>query len=118
MKIPRQRKQGFMNSQAASGPRRAKGEHGWQRRSSWGVGFDSQQLLVHLLNSHSMSDLHRSAISARLAKLPPFLPTAQDEDDDEMVDTIGDLPMPGSGIGPPAMQVMIFIGVAPMFIQN
>lgn len=65
-----------------------------------------------------MSDLHRSAISARLAKLPPFLPTVQDEDndDDEMINTIGDLP--GSGIGPPAMQVMIFIGVAPMFIQN
>lgn len=65
-----------------------------------------------------MSDLHRSAISARLAKLPPFLPTVQDEDndDDEMINTIGDLP--GSGIGPPAMQVMIFIGVVPMFIQN
>ena len=56
-----------------------------------------------------MSDLHRSAISARLAKLP-LLPTAQDDDEDEeMIDTIGDLP--GSGIGPPAMQVMIFIGV-------
>ena len=60
-----------------------------------------------------MSDLHRSAISARLAKLPPFLQTAQeedddDDDDDETVDAIGDLP--GSGIGPPAMQViMIFI---------
>ena len=84
------------------------------------VEFDSQPLR-HLfkLHSHSMSDLHRSAMSARLAKLPPFLPTAQDEDD-EMVDTIGDLPMPmpGSGLGPPAMQVMIFIGVAPMFIQN
>lgn len=65
----------------------------------------------------SMSDLHRSAMSARLAKLPPFLPTLQDEDDDdEMNNTIGDLP--GSGIGPPAMQVMIFLGVAPMFIQN
>jgi protein phosphatase methylesterase 1 len=65
-----------------------------------------------------MSDLYRSAISARLAKLPSSLPTAQTEDDDEeMVDTISDLP--GSGIGPPAMQVMIFIGgVAPVFIQN
>ena len=56
-----------------------------------------------------MSDLHRSAISARLAKLPPSLPIAQEEDEEEeMNDTIGDLP--GSGIGPPAMQVMIFIG--------
>jgi hypothetical protein len=84
------------------------------------VEFDSQQTPAGLLNSHtlSMSDLHRSAISARLAKLPPFLPTVQDEDDDdEMINTIGDLP--GSGIGPPAMQVMIFIGgVAPVFIQN
>ena len=79
-----------------------------------GVGFDS---LLNLNSHTSMSDLHRSAISARLARLPPFLPTAQDEDDeDEMMNTIGDLP--GSGLGPPAMQVMIFIGVVPMFIQN
>ena len=68
-----------------------------------------------------MSDLHRSAISARLAKLPLSLP-AQDEEDeedenDEMLNTIGDLP--GSGMGPPAMQViMIFIGVVPMFIPK
>ena len=67
-----------------------------------------------------MSDLHRSAISARLAKLPLSLPTAQEEDeedeDDEMINTIGDLP--GSGMGPPAMQVIIFIGVVPMFKQK
>ncbi len=70
--------------------------------------FDSQQLRT----SHStcntisleMSELYRSAISARLAKLPPSLQIAQNEDEEEeMVDTIGDLP--GSGIGPPAMQV-------------
>ena len=53
-----------------------------------------------------MSDLYRSAISARIAKLPPpsILP---DEDVDELegegADTIGNLP--GSGLGPPAMQV-------------
>lgn len=55
-----------------------------------------------------MSDLYRSAISARIAKLPPSLSTMQiehDEDDEEeeMADSIGDLP--GSGMGPPAMQV-------------
>ena len=51
-----------------------------------------------------MSDLYRSAINARLTKLPSSLPTAQIEnDEEEMADTIGDLP--GSGIGPPAMQV-------------
>ena len=54
-----------------------------------------------------MSDLYRSAISARLTKLPPYLPPVQIEDDEgeeeEIVDSIGDLP--GSGMGPPAMQV-------------
>ena len=81
-----------MEFQAASGPRRAKGH--WQSQRAVRIWF------------LMMSDLHRSAISARLAKLPSSLPTLQDEDD-EMADAIGDLP--GSGIGPPAMQVMIFI---------
>ncbi|KAF8709763.1 hypothetical protein AX14_013469 [Amanita brunnescens Koide BX004] len=52
-----------------------------------------------------MSDLYRSAISARLAKLPQDLPPNNDSDedneDDEAADTIGALP--GSGMGPPAM---------------
>ncbi|KAJ3510686.1 hypothetical protein NLJ89_g4527 [Agrocybe chaxingu] len=45
-----------------------------------------------------MSDLYRSALGARLAKLPPSLPAddyAEDEDEDEENDSIGDLP--GSG---------------------
>jgi protein phosphatase methylesterase 1 len=54
-----------------------------------------------------MSDLFRSAISARLAKLPPDIPshshTGVDEEDEEAADFIGALP--GSGLGPPAMQV-------------
>ncbi|KAF8813476.1 protein phosphatase methylesterase [Phlegmacium glaucopus] len=50
-----------------------------------------------------MSNLYRSAITARLAKLPPSFPTmlTEDDEDEEMVDSIGDLP--GSGLGPPAM---------------
>ncbi|KAL1741895.1 Alpha/Beta hydrolase protein [Schizophyllum fasciatum] len=50
-----------------------------------------------------MSDLYRTAMSARLAKLPPDLPPALDgEDDDEgeeEADSLGALP--GSGLGPP-----------------
>jgi len=56
-----------------------------------------------------MSDLLRSAISSRIAKLP-HLPTihaeestSDDEEENEENDSIGDLP--GSGLGPPAMQV-------------
>jgi protein phosphatase methylesterase 1 len=55
-----------------------------------------------------MSDLLRSAISARVSKLPP-LPAIDaddnidDEEENEENDSIGDLP--GSGLGPPAMQV-------------
>ena len=52
-----------------------------------------------------MSDLYRSAISARLAKLPQDLPLNSDGDEDneegEGADTVGALP--GSGMGPPAM---------------
>ena len=47
-----------------------------------------------------MSDLYRSAINARLAKLPQDLPH-DDNEEDEAADTIGALP--GSGMGPPAM---------------
>ena len=48
-----------------------------------------------------MSNLYRSAINARLSKLPP-LPT-EDDEGEETVDALGDLP--GSGMGPPAMHV-------------
>lgn len=54
----------------------------------------------------SMSDLYRSAIGARLAKLPdlPALHKDSDEDEsDEVGDSLTDLPGPGSGMGPPAM---------------
>lgn len=54
-----------------------------------------------------MSDLFRSAISSRLAKLPADIPVYSTEDDEdegaEAADSIGTLP--GSGMGPPAMQV-------------
>jgi len=55
-----------------------------------------------------MSDLLRSAISARVSKLP-LLPEIRadggtsDEEETKESDSIGDLP--GSGLGPPAMQV-------------
>ncbi|CAK5269955.1 unnamed protein product [Mycena citricolor] len=54
-----------------------------------------------------MSDLLRSAMSARLAKLPADLPNLRDEDEDgdgELSDTVGQLPGGiGSGLGPPAV---------------
>jgi hypothetical protein len=57
-----------------------------------------------------MSDLYRSAIGARLSKLPNLPPLASSEDDgpeaDETADSVGSLP--GSGMGPPAMQVVTF----------
>jgi protein phosphatase methylesterase 1 len=59
-----------------------------------------------------MSDLYRSAISARAAKLPAVLPTLapfrddsghEEDEDAEIEDSISSLP--GPGLGPPAMQV-------------
>ncbi|KAK1230424.1 Protein phosphatase methylesterase 1 [Marasmius sp. AFHP31] len=51
-----------------------------------------------------MSDLYRSALSARLAKLPPDIPISdEDEDEAEENDSLGALPAPGTGLGPPAM---------------
>lgn len=54
-----------------------------------------------------MSDLLRSAISSRIAKLPRDVPIYDDDGDEdeeaEAGDSIGSLP--GSGMGPPAMQV-------------
>jgi len=56
-----------------------------------------------------MSDLYRSAINARIARLPD-LPHGGDDNDDylkeDAADSIG--PLPGSGMGPPAMQVQIY----------
>ena len=65
-----------------------------------------------MLRVSGMSDLYRSAISARIAKLPD-LPHSDDDDDDdddddlseEVSDSLGSLP--GSGMGPPPMQVQI-----------
>ncbi|KAJ7909054.1 Alpha/Beta hydrolase protein [Mycena leptocephala] len=52
-----------------------------------------------------MSNLYRSALSARLAKLPLGLPPSDEDDEeleeDEGSDSLGSLP--GSGLGPPAM---------------
>ncbi|KIK02984.1 hypothetical protein K443DRAFT_677143 [Laccaria amethystina LaAM-08-1] len=50
-----------------------------------------------------MSDLYRSALSARIAKLPPpsIFPDEDLDEEGEGADTIGNLP--GSGLGPPAM---------------
>lgn len=50
-----------------------------------------------------MSDLYRSALSARIAKLPDLPPGDEDDEGEEAADSIGSLP--GSGMGPPAMQV-------------
>ena len=55
-----------------------------------------------------MSDLYRSALGARLAKLPPDIPISDEaEYDEEENDSLGALPVPGSGLGPPAMCVPI-----------
>ena len=58
-----------------------------------------------------MSNLYKSALQARIAKLPhpdtlaPFNAHEDDEDEaSEAADSIGALP-PGGGLGPPAMQV-------------
>lgn len=53
-----------------------------------------------------MSDLYRSALSARIAKLPVDLPPMDEDEDDEAGDFLGSLPGGhGSGMGPPAMHV-------------
>ncbi|KAK7043888.1 Protein phosphatase methylesterase 1 [Paramarasmius palmivorus] len=52
-----------------------------------------------------MSDLYRNAMAARLAKLPADVPHAEDDEEDEASDSLGSLP--GSGMGPPAMQVVM-----------
>lgn len=53
--------------------------------------------------SYAMSLLHRSAISARIAKLPSFPNSDVDEgydETDEIADSLGSLPSPGQ-MGPP-----------------
>ena len=51
-----------------------------------------------------MSNLYRSAISARLAKLPQLPPSDEDGEEGEAGDFVGSLP---GGMGPPAMQVLL-----------
>ena len=53
-----------------------------------------------------MSNLARSAMGARIAKLPPpeLLPIVDDDEEEEAADSLAHLP-PGGGMGPPAMQV-------------
>jgi protein phosphatase methylesterase 1 len=51
-----------------------------------------------------MSELYRSAISARLAKLPQLPPGDESDEQGEAVDFVDSLP---GGMGPPAMQVHI-----------
>ncbi|KAG6915817.1 hypothetical protein DXG01_009691 [Tephrocybe rancida] len=51
-----------------------------------------------------MSSLLRSTLSARISKLPS-LPAEDDDDENESDNSIG--PLPGSGMGPPAMQVSL-----------
>ncbi|EGO24925.1 hypothetical protein SERLADRAFT_370151 [Serpula lacrymans var. lacrymans S7.9] len=48
-----------------------------------------------------MSDLYRSAISARIAKLPSLPPSDEDDEQDEATNIIGLLP---TGMGPPALR--------------
>jgi hypothetical protein len=50
-----------------------------------------------------MSDLYRSALSARIAKLPDLPPGDDEDESEEAADSISSLP--GSGMGPPALQV-------------
>ena len=59
-----------------------------------------------------MSDLYRNAMAARLAKLPADVPHAEDDEEDEASDSLGSLP--GSGMGPPAMQVVMCAAVSTM----
>jgi len=51
-----------------------------------------------------MSDLYRSALSARISKLPTLPPESDEEDEEsEAADSLGSLPPPVSGIGPTTM---------------
>ncbi|KAG5638531.1 hypothetical protein H0H81_012031 [Sphagnurus paluster] len=52
-----------------------------------------------------MSDLYRSALSARISKLPSLASNEDEDDENEEADSLGSLP--GSGMGPPAMQVTV-----------
>ncbi|TFY58393.1 hypothetical protein EVJ58_g6449 [Rhodofomes roseus] len=51
-----------------------------------------------------MSDLYRSALSARISKLPMLPPEPDEEDEEsEAADSLGSLPPPVAGIGPTTM---------------
>lgn len=55
-----------------------------------------------------MSDLYRSAIGARISKLPHLPALVNSEDDEQEVDESADSVglLPGSGMGPPALRVI------------
>lgn len=55
-----------------------------------------------------MSDLYRSALSARISKLPMHPPGHEEDEDEEAeaADSLGSLPPPISGIGPTTMYVL------------
>ena len=72
------------------------------------IDITGQFQVLLVLRVPGMSDLYRSAISARIAKLPD-LPHSEDDDDvsGEGSDSLGSLPGSGMHMGPPAMQVQI-----------
>lgn len=54
-----------------------------------------------------MSDLYRSALSARISKLPMHPPGYEEEEEDaEAADSLGSLPPPVFGIGHTTMYVL------------
>lgn len=57
-----------------------------------------------------MSSLYKSALQARISKIPhpdTVAPFNEEDEESEAADSIGMLP-PGGGLGPPAMQVQHF----------
>jgi hypothetical protein len=67
-----------------------------------GAAHDCTLLSLSQRGRARMSDLYRSALQARIAKLPDLGTLGIDDDDEEEEETdgLGELP---SGMGPPAM---------------